>query len=1178
MILQIVCNEFCENLRKNLRKSPGFFSGLIILTVFFNSQECRPQAVKGQSIRMHTIPLTKKTIETSKANKPLIGFVSLFPYNESDAVTKTAFDQLSRSTEFSAQFVTIRELEKKPKQNNRFAVLWIHRTDTTPLKSNETDEKFLKSIKGYVEQGGKLLLSMQAAHYLNALGYETEILHDSAKTCADDGYGRRLGFHAFREHPLFTGLNGGAYIQKPLDDVKTRITGYFGTKCPANGKVVAVDWDYIFLREDSKLILEHTPGSGKILTVGAYMDFAMPNRNAAHLDMFTTNCFKYLTGQFDGKPEHYWDYSPRTVKECAPRPESDRLLIAVPPSVDWNIKETNLTLKRRFATENFWDAAGERMLTMGNEKGGIEEVWAHPFMAFRDYEVGIRFNYRDTIYWLGDEKPEISVNPSSFSRLYKFQRAYLKEVVVNHPFDPSGVIHYEYRGVYPAELVIRFKSNLRWMWPYSDRVTGSICHSWNTDIEALAISDYSGDLNVIIGGTKKPDFHLAGQFDGFNCIGKASDFKGVVTDKIQISGLMVYSLQMNDNFDIVYSASSEGFDSALISFDKAIHNPQEIYTADLKHSSELLSESLLITTPDTIFNTGYRWALLAADRFFVNTPGMGKALVAGYSTTSRGWDGGHAINGRPGYGWYFGRDAEWSSFAAIDYGDFGKVRQQLEFFNKYQDLNGKIFHEASTSGLIHYDAADATPLYIVLAGRYFRHTNDTAFMRKTWPNVKRAINFCFSTDTDQDHLIENTNVGHGWVEGGNLFGSHATIYMAGSWGAALREAANMARFMKDIEEESYRMESDEQMKIIDTKFWDASQRFFSYGMDKDKTFRKVQTILPAVPIYFRMTDREKGSVCAREYAGNAFTTNWGARILREDNPWFKPAGYHYGSVWPLFTGWASLAEYTTGNAIQGFSHIMNNLNVYRNWGLGFVEEVLNGAEYEPSGVCPHQCWSETMVLQPAIEGMLGLEVRAQENKIILSPNLPANWDSLKVQHIGIANRFVDFHFVRKAKICEYTFTLNEGKPVTVEFMPYFPAMTKFAKVTLNGKDIPFTTFKTMQAMCLIVAIELASNSKLTIETEGGINVIPIISNPKPGDPAGGMRIISTKSTGELYITEVEGLSGSSDTLEFWSGNDVTRKVNGATLLDQQGRVSKYRVDFKPSESKYSVQTVTLTAR
>ena len=34
----------------------------------------------------------------------------------------------------------------------------------------------------------------------------------------------------------------------------------------------------------------------------------------------------------------------------------------------------------------YWDVAGEKILVMGRENGGIEEIWAHPYMALRDYE------------------------------------------------------------------------------------------------------------------------------------------------------------------------------------------------------------------------------------------------------------------------------------------------------------------------------------------------------------------------------------------------------------------------------------------------------------------------------------------------------------------------------------------------------------------------------------------------------------------------------------------------------------------------------------------------------------------------------------------------------------------------------------------------------------------------
>ena len=1129
---------------------------------------------------MHSIALTRKKDAVAKSNlKPLIGFVNLSPYETADPEIRQAYEQVKAIKEFSTEFITLQDIAKQSKKIGKFSVIWIHRPDTTPFSVSETNEKLVKALRSYVENGGKLLLTLQASHYLNILGFEPLMLRDSTKSCVDGGYGRRLGFHAFREHPLFTGLNGGAYINRPSEDITSRISGFFGVHVPQKGKVIAVDWDYIFLREDSKLVLEYSPGNGKVIAVGAYMNFSISNTNRAHLSLFTQNCFKYLLGQFKDQPEFYWNYTINHVTACLPVAESDKLLASVPPSVNWDVNTSEINLNRRFASSNFWDVAGERLLTMGKENGGIEEVWAHPFMAMRDYEVGIRFDYKDTIFWLNDERPEIVVNPAFFSRQYKFPRAYLHEMIINDPVNINGVIHYEYRGVYPAELIIRFKSNLRWMWPYSDRVTGSICHSWDPNLDAITIQDQSGDLNLMIGGTKKPIVHLAGQFDGFGCSRKDSIYKGIPTDKIQVAGLLCYKLEMNDNLDMIFSASSEGYSSTYAQLDLTIHDPARVFHNALQRSSDVLSNSLLITTPDKDFNTGYRWALLATDRFFVNTPGMGKALVAGYSTTRHGWDGGHKINGRPGYGWYFGRDAEWSSFALLDYGDFGKVKSQLEFFNKYQDLNGKIFHEASTAGLLHYDAADATPLYIVLAGKYFRHTNDTAFLRTSWPNIKRAINFCFSTDTDQDHLIENTNVGHGWVEGGELFGSHSTIYMAGSWGAALTEAAHMARFMKDIEAESYQLDAKEQQKSINKDFWNDSRHFFAYGKNTDGSFRTEQTILPTVPIYFRMADREKASLALKNIAGNVFTTNWGVRILREDSPWFKPTGYHYGSVWPLFTGWASLAEYATGNPIQGFSHIMNNLNVYKNWGLGFVEEVLNGAEYQPSGVCAHQCWSETMVLQPAIEGMLGLEIYAQERKMLLSPQLPPQWDSLHLEHIRMADQFVNFHYLRsKDGTCEYQFKLDQGHPVMIDFMPSYPAGTRFKSVTINGKEIPFTSFKSAQSITLMVSFDLGPAIKLIVETEAGISVIPAISDPKPGDHAEGMRILATRLSGNIYQVEVEGKTGSSGILELWSGGHNVTEAENARFLDQTGRISRFAVDFERSESKYMIKTVTVNIK
>ncbi|MEI6455637.1 MAG: GH116 family glycosyl hydrolase [bacterium] len=1132
------------------------------------------QTIKGKSIKNHSLKLKKKNFSIVQDTIINVGFLGLKPYDKSSPAVRKAFDYLKNEKKVRAEFLTFHEVSKSKLSPNRYHVLWIHHPDSTTLAMGENMAKAIPVVKRYLNQGGNLFLTQQAFHFINLLGLESEIPTDSSKSSVDDGYGRRLGFHVFREHPLFAGMNGGAYILRAGRDMTTRITGFFGDQVPKNGKVVGVDWDYIFVREDSKLLLEYEAGKGRVIAVGGYIDFTEPNLNRLHLELFTRNCLAYISGKNKKSEKYYWDYEKNIVTEGSTGPSTINPGVNIRKGSRWKLAEDEMTLRKRYASGDYYDVAGERMLVMGRENSGIEEVWAHPFMAFRDFEAGIRFAYRDTIYQLSDERPELEVHPGFVVRLYKFPRAYLKEVIVCDPAEPGCVVHYEYNGVYDAELFIRFKSNMRWMWPYSERVTGRITHRWDTTLNAFVFQDKSKDLNVILGSARKPSGWISGQFENISFGKRGEKLAGVPTALFQAMGAMSFPLSATDILDIVFSSTSEGIEKTCNTYSGILSDPARVLENNAAAVSRLFSNNLLITTPDINFNKGYRWALFGTDRFMVRTPGMGTALVAGYSTTRRGWDGGQKINGRPGYGWYFGRDGVWSGLALNDYGDYDNVKKELRFFNKYQDLTGKIFHEATTSGFIHYDASDATPLYILLAGRYFRYSNDTTFIRETWPNIKKAINFCFSTDTDQDHLIENTNVGHGWVEGGELYGSHSTLYMAGCWASALSEAKNMAQFIRDPDAEGYGRESDLIKKIINTDFWNEKGQFYSYGKNRDGSYRHDPTVLPAVPIYFKLADKEKASQVLKQYSSNAFTTNWGTRIVRDDSPYFNPRGYHYGSVWPLFTGWTALAEYSYGNYNQGFSHLMNNLNVYKSWGLGYVEEVLNGSEYQPSGVCPHQCWSETMVLQPALEGMLGLDIHAQQNRVSFSPRIPAIWDSLRVEHIRIGDKKIDYSYWREGRNYHYRFSIK-GTPVEVDFMPVFPAGTVVEQALMDENDLVFTSFSTRQYSAILVQFQLGNEVRIDLKADKGISVIPIVPDPKPGYPAAGMRIITTNLTGKEYSVELEGKPHSDEKIQVYCNNQEIDRVENGRFLGRKGPVMDIGVDFPVTNEKYSRTTVRI---
>jgi glycogen debranching enzyme len=1084
--------------------------------------------------------------------------VGLVVTETASAESKAAFDYLKSDKIYQPEYVVL----SKVKNNfsgavKKFQALWIHRADTSDFAAIEKDPKIISGLKAYVNGGGKLLLTLEAMRYLKLMGLEDEDPGVVSVSAFDEGYGRRLGLHSYRAHPIFSDFHGGAYIFSPYEDMMTRQLGYFEGSYP-KGKTVAVDWSYITLREKNKIILEHELGKGKVLSIGSYTYYAIKNYNRAHLELFTKNCFQYLVGEKKGDT-YFWTYETRGVKPFSSRARK----INLPAGKAWDDHSESMTIKSRYGTSNYYDVAGQRILIMGKENGGVEEIWAHPFMPVRDYEVGILFNKKDSVYWLKNMRPEIEVKPESFTRLYQTRRAYIKEVITYDMEKPIGVLHYEFRGLTEAELVIKFKSNFRVMWPYSDSAFGSIHYDFNKDMNAYVLKDDSGDLNMILGADRQIDKNMMGRYVS---IDKAdSTFAGKETSKFFATGLFTIPLKYNDNLNVIISASNEGYDKTLEYYEYGINSSEKIYENTTAYTRGFLDKSMKITTPSADFNEGYKWALNATDRFFATTPGLGTSFHAGYGTSRSGWGGNQAVSGRPGYAWYFGRDAVWTSMAVLDYGDYDKVKQALKFFQQYQDVTGKIYHEVTTSGFIHYDASDATPLFIVLAGRYMRHSGDVEFIKESWPSIKKALEFCFSTDRDGDHLIEIFNVGHGWLEGGDLYGVNEEIYLASCWGEALKEASNMAKVI-GLNEEAEKLAAESKLVVgmVNNDFWNEKTRHLNMGKFLDGTYNENMTVLPAVPMFFKHIDNTKANLTLSHIAHNDFSPNWGVRIVSEYNPMFRPTGYHYGSVWPLFTGWASLAEYGYGRDLPGYFHFMGTLLMYRNWGLGYVEEVINGLEYNPTGICRHQCWSETMGIQPAMEGMIGFKPDALEKGVELKPQLPADWDYINVENMRVGSAYMSFNMKRANGTTVYTFK-NNGGALTVNFTPQVLPGMKVQSVRVNGQAVNAAG---------TYAIALNGEAKVEVAYEGGVKALPVYYNLKPGDGAVGLRMIGDSYDGNVYSVDMEYLSGGEEQFKVYSEKNIATK--DAVQVAKEGNVYTYKVVFDKADAKYSVKHVSFT--
>lgn len=1107
----------------------------------------------------------------NRANQQIsVGYLTV--NKQFSAEDSSVYAWLAANPEFDPIVI---KLNKSLDKINRVDVVWIHIPDSLSYVKWEQQLEKLKPLKSFYENGGKLLLTDFAA----CLPYELRIesKKPAKRTEHIENYWMfdKRGLQSFRGHPIFKGLFGGAFIWDAFEDHDLTEIGYFDDNYPDNGKVVATGKSYVFIKEKKKLAVEYCSQEGRILSVGGLIFFAKENRLRFRMEKFLNNSLNYLGNKLQEETTTYWEKFDNKPKQFTVSTNSLELKRG---GKFKDIKHTGLVFKEDKPQNNFYDISGRRALVMGYQNGGIDEVWVHPFRVLRDYRAAIIVDNK--VIPLETLPLTIEIRPESVTRIYKTKYGQLVEMIYPSLEKAGVIIHYEADFSETVKLFVKTRSDMRWMWPYAENALGDIYYGFDEELNAYHLKDRSEDFYCLLGSDAKPLETLSGQYKDIKW--KSNKFKGEKTKTNQVYLAALYELNKANDYTLNYVVvgTNTGKNDALNDYRYLITYPGKVYDTYVSHYIDLLNNMVTIESPDKEFNTLWRWALVGTDRFFAETPGLGSAFLAGYSTGDRGWNGGHKNNGRPGYAWYFGRDAEWTCFAVDDYGDFDLVKEQLKFFQKHQDMSGKIFHELSTSGVVHYDAADATPLYIILAAHYLRASGDVEFIRESWPYIQKAMDFLYSTDTDGDRLIENKDVGHGWIEGGKLWGVNTTFYLTGTWGQALKEAAYIADYIGDSERQiKYTEDYQKIRKIINTDFWNDSTKFYNFGKFEDGSYNHEKTILPAVPMYFNLLDDDKARFMLREWAGNGFSTDWGTRIMSFNSLLFAPKGYHEGSVWPLFTGWTSLAEYEYGNSEQGFMHIVNNLYMKNYWNLGYVEEVINGVKYEPSGVCPHQCWSETNALHPGITGMVGWKPNAPEKSVELKPRFPIHWNKVAVNNLRVGNSIIRLKMNRSREETFYTFKLVKGEPVTVHFAPEMPKGMVVTNTMLDGKTVKVSNNRHRKLLNEPIIFKLIGESKVVFNHHGGVGVVPISPRPLPGEKSKGDRVIESRYEENRYLIKFEGRSGSRRTFKIKLFDQRVLYARGATVLNTDRRgVVTLEIQFPKSKQGFIDKNVILELR
>ncbi len=460
-------------------------------------------------------------------------------------------------------------------------------------------------------------------------------------------------------------------------------------------------------------------------------------------------------------------------------------------------------------------------------------------------------------------------------------------------------------------------------------------------------------------------------------------------------------------------ATSEWYSLAhsLTALDAAIPS---LYSANADYFRGLLATHTSIETPDNHLNAAFSWAVASIDQLRVETPTRdGQAFTAGFLSS----DG----SVRPGFGWFFGRDALWTLYAVDSYGDFAAARQEFDFLLRRQRADGKIMHEYSqTANLIdwqslqyEYAAADATPLLLMAMNDYLKTSGDLAYVRSHWDNLTRAWNF--ETVHVSPDGFYNNNQGTGWVENWSPRLPAQEIYLAALDEEASLAFADLARATGHADlADAATDRAEELAKTLEQEYFVPAQNFYAFSRNPAGTTDDTPTIYPAVAWWDGTFELQHPSSMLQRWASDEFSTDWGTRDVGSHVSFFDPISYHEGSVWPLFTGWVSLAEYRAGHPLAGYAHLMQNADLTWSQDLGDVTELLSGQFFQVLGrSTAHQLWSSAMVISPVLRGLFGLEWNASAKTLTVTPRLPADWTTATVRRIPVGNATVDLIFTRQ---------------------------------------------------------------------------------------------------------------------------------------------------------------------
>lgn len=361
---------------------------------------------------------------------------------------------------------------------------------------------------------------------------------------------------------------------------------------------------------------------------------------------------------------------------------------------------------------------------------------------------------------------------------------------------------------------------------------------------------------------------------------------------------------------------------------------------------------------------------------------------------------------------------------------------------------GKIMHETRKGELAalgeipfgcYYGSIDSTPLFVVLAGAYYQHTADLAYLRGLWPHLERALDWIDRYgDADGDGFVEyqrrcaNGLIHQGWKDSEDAVfhqdGSHVQgpvalaevqgyVYLAKRHGAALAEALGQPERAVALREQAAQLQ-----ERFERAFWSEELGTYAIALDGDKRPCVVASSNAGQVLWSGIASPLHAQRTAEKLLHPNFFSGWGVRTIAEGEARYNPMSYHNGSIWPHDNALIAMGLARYGmkqqvlailTALFDASQLMD-LHRLPELYCGFVRRSHEGPTLYPVA-CSPQAWAAASVFY-LLQASLGLSFDCCSRQIRFDhPRLPVFLRRVEIRQLRVGAAVLDLLFERRER-------------------------------------------------------------------------------------------------------------------------------------------------------------------